>query len=301
MVCLTSKEYQGSTFREIRNQLLSDRYEELPTYPITLKSFFGLFRNKLFDGCLRTLNEKSDLLPKSRRYQKLVHPLGIALLGKWLITEENPYTGYFKNGSKALVIVRSSVFLQTTRQGSPRGFALAVKLFPTMNPDQRVRTADLFTIDVLAGTYTKYYTDVALTNEPSLGFNRDVFRLFGVILVTFATFFRANINPFFRPLWPVAELGLRRDEPANAPQWIMVKADPDCGKVDRKDLRDELRVENYKHGRLIFNIWVAPKQLLSGGKKDWKRIGRIELTESVTSYSCDHCLAFTHPKLERIF
>jgi len=81
----------------------------------------------------------------------------------------------------------------------------------------------------------------------------------------------------------------------------MIKADPHCGKADRKDLRDELRVENYKNGRLIFNIWVAPKQLLSGGKKNWKRIGRMELTESVTSYSCDHCLAFNHPKLERIF
>jgi hypothetical protein len=300
MFYLASTDYQGSTFGEVRRQLLSDPYDKLPTYTITLSSLFGLFRNKLFESCQRTLNDKSDLIPKSRHYQKLVHPLGIALMGKWLITEENPYTGYFKRGSRALVVVRCSVLLYKTEQGSPRGFAFAAKLFPTMDPSELVRTADLFAIDVLAGTYAKYYTDVELTNEPPLGFNSDVFRLFWVILVTFATFFRANINPVFRPLWPVAELGLGSGEKAKTPQWIMLKADPACGKVDRQDLRDELRVENYKDGKLIFNISVAPKLRLPDGKKNWKRIGRVELTESVTSYSCDHCLVFNHPKLDRI-
>jgi hypothetical protein len=300
MCCVTSTKYRGSTFREVREQLLSDPYNTLPIYTITLKSFFGLFRNKLFEACQRTLNDKSDLIPKSRKYQKLVHPLGIALMGNWLVTEENDYTGYFKNGSKALVVVRCSVFFCKTQQGSPRGFAFAVKLFPTINPDKRVKTADLFTIDVLAGTYSRYYTDVELTNDPPLGFNRDMLRLFWIVLVTLATFFRANINPAFRPLRPVAEIGLRRGEKAIVPQWIMIKADPGCGKVDRKDLRDELRVENYKNGRLIFNISVAPKQLLPSGQRNWKRIGRIELMESVTSYSCDHCLVFHHPRLDRI-
>jgi hypothetical protein len=301
MSSVVPAEYKGSTFREVREQLFSDPYDKLPTYTITLKSFFGLFRNKLFAACHRALNDPSDMLPRSQEIQKLVHPLGIALTGNWKITEENPYTGCFKQGFQALVVVRSSVLLYKTERGSPRGFAFAAKLFPTLDPDERVKTIDLFTIDVLAGTLSDYYTEVALTNEPPLGFNSDVFRLFWVVLVTFATFFRANFNPVFRPLYRLAEFGLKEGEQRNMPQWIMIKADPSCAKkADKNDLRDELRVEYYPDRKLIFNISVAPRRLLPDGQKDWKRIGRVELTESVTSHTCDHRLVFNHPKLETI-
>jgi hypothetical protein len=301
MLSSNPAEYRGSTFREVRDALFEDPYKELPYYTITLGSFFGFFRNKLYAACQRALNDPSDLLPPPG-IQKLVHPLGVALTGEWKITEDNPYTGCFRNGFHGLVVVRSSVLLYNTVQGRPRGFAFAAKIFPTLDPDEQVKTVDLFTIDVLAGTMAKYYTGVELTNEPPLGFNTDLFRIFWVVIVTFATFFRANFDPIFRPLYRLAEHDVPIGEDIREPRWIRIKADPSCAeKVDRPDLRDELRVENYEGRSLRFNISVAPRQLRPDGARDWQEIGRVDLNESVTSHACDHRLVFNHPKLKHVF
>lgn len=286
--------YTGSTFREVRDQVFSDPYEILPTYRITLGSFYPGLKNALLRACRRAVTDENDLVPY---FQRLVHPLGIALAGTWKIKQDNPYSGYFKNGSKALLIVRASVLLFETEQGKERGFAFAGKLFPTMDPDEKVKTADFFTIDVLAGTKANYFTEVELSNHPPLGFNSYVFTLFWVVIATFANFIVADVNPVFRPVYPVAELGLAAGEKANVPRWMMVKAWPGSGRVDRRDFRDELRVENYDHGKLIFEIHVASTE--TNGERDWTYIGDIELSESVTSASCDHRLKFRHPKLRR--
>lgn len=291
----SNTDYKGSTFREVRDQIFSDPYDSLPSYKITIGSFWGL-RNLLLMASRRALREKHDIVP---HFQRLVHPLGIALTGKWRITEGSPYTGMFRKGTEALIIVRCSVLLYETLQGQFRGFAFAGKLFPTLNPDERVKTADFFTIDVLAGTQAKYYTGVELSNHPPLGFNSDVFRLFWVITATFAAFIRANWNPVFRPTYPVAECGARAGEAVKSPQWMMVKGWEGCGRVDTPDFRNELRVENYPDRKLIFDVFTADTKLPSGAR-DYKRIGDITLDESVTSDSCDHRLKFRHPPLKGV-
>ncbi len=287
--------YRGSTFREVRDLMFSDPYETLPQNVVTLGSFYKGIKNKLFKAAQRALDDSSDTGPY---FQRLIHPNGIALAGTWQIKEDSPYSGYFKKGSKGLIIVRSSVVLSKTKQGQNRGFAFAGKIFPTMDPDERVKTADFFTIDVLLGTKARYFTDVSLTNEVPPGFNLDIIRLFGIIISSIGTLVRADFNAFYRPTYPVAELGLAEGEESNAPKWMMIKAWSGNRKVDRADFRDELRVENYKDGELFFNISVASKKLLSGGR-DWQYIGYIKLTESVTSESCDHRLVFQHPKLKK--
>jgi hypothetical protein len=288
--------YPGSTFKEVRDQVFSDPYPTLPEHVITLSTFYSGLSNLLLRATSRALNDASDLAP---HFQKLVHPNGIALTGTWNITEDSPYTGYFRRGATGLIIVRSSVLLYKTKAGSFRGFAFAGKIFPTLDPNQRVRTADFFTIDVLSGTNAKHFTDVALTNEPPLGFNSDVFRLLGVIIATFGTFIRADYNPVYRPVYQIAELGLRTGETACIPRWIQVKSWEGNGKVDEPDYRNELRVENYPGGKLRFEISVA-SIAAARHQQSWHRIGHIELTESVTSDSCDHRLVFQHPKLRQV-
>jgi hypothetical protein len=286
--------YRGSTFKEVRDQVFSDPYATLPMHTITLGSFYHGLANMLLRATSRALNDSSDLAPY---FQKLVHPNGVALTGTWNITEKSDYTGYFSQGSKALIIVRCSTLLYKTTRGSDRGFAFAGKLFPTMDPNQRVKTADFLTIDVLAGTKAAHYTDVALTNEPPLGFNLDVIRLLGVVIATFGSFIRADFNPVFRPTYPVAELGLPEGAVANSPRWIMVRAWPGSGQSEEEDFRNELKVENYVNKTLRFNVSAASKRLLSGDR-DWRYLGHIDLTESVASESCDHRLVFQHPKLK---
>jgi len=292
----TSSEYTGSTFNEVRNQVFSDPYSTLPTYEITLSSYYDMVRNLLLHACRRALTEEHDIVD---HFQRLVHPLGVALTGKWQITEDSPYTGLFRQGTEALLVARCSVLLYKTLQGDFRGFAFAGKIFPTLDPDERVKTVDFFTIDVLAGTLTKYFTSVELSNEAPLGFNSDVLKLFWVVTATFATFIRANWNPVYRPVYPVSEYGLKAGEVAMTPRWMMVKGWGGCGQVDTPDFRDELRVEGYSDQKLIFDVHVADKKLSTGGR-DYQRIGRIVLDESVTSDSCDHRLKFRHPPLKGV-
>lgn len=288
------RDYRGSTFKEVRDQVFSDPYAVLPLHVITLGSFYKGLANLLLRATRRTLDDPADISPY---FQKLVHPNGVALTGTWNITEESDYTGYFGRGSQALIIVRCSTLLYKTTRGSFRGFAFAGKIFPTMDPHERVRTADFLTIDVLAGTRAAHYTDVALTNEPPLGFNSDVIRLLGVVIATFGSFIQADYNPVFRPLYPVGELGLPPGGTANTPKWMMVRAWPGSGQSDEVDFRNELCVGNYVNNTLSFNISTASRRLLTG-ERDWRPLGHIDLTESVASESCDHRLVFQHPKLK---
>ena len=290
-----SSSYQGSTFKEVRDQVFSDPYSVLPQNKVTLGSFFHGLTNVLAKAALRTLDDPTDIIPY---FRKLVHPNGVALFGTWNITEKSPYTGYFSQGSKALIAVRCSVALSRTTRGHYRGFGFAGKLFPTTDPLKRVKTADFFAIDVFAGTKAAHFTDVELTNDVPTGFNIDTVLNFASGLVAVLTFRRADGNNNFRQLYPISELGLPEGATAVTPRWIMIRAWPGSGQSEKPDFRDELMVQNYVNKTLRFEIWVA-NALLPSGKRDVKQIGYIDLTESVASESCDHRLSFHHPRLRK--
>lgn len=285
--------YKGSTFKEVRDQVFSDPYKVLPQLRVTFRSFFRGFTNVLLKAAERALDDPSDLRPY---HTKMVHPNGCALFGTWNITEKSPYTGYFSQGSKALIAVRCSTALSHTTSGHYRGFGFVGKLFPTTNPLERVKTADFFAIDVFAGTKAAHFTDVELTNDVPTGFNIDAVFNFFAGLASVLTFRRADGNNNFRELYPIAELGLPEGAKAVVPRWIMIRASPSSGKVNKADFRDELMVGNYPNKTLRFEIWVA-NALLPSGKRDVKEIGYIDLTESIASDSADHRLAFRHPRL----
>jgi len=290
----TSASYQGSTFKEVRDLVFSDPYPVLPQNRVTMLSFFRGLTNVLMKAALSTLDDRTDVKPY---FRKLVHPNGIALTGTWNITEETPYTGYFRKGSKGLIIVRCSVALSKTTRGHYRGFGFAGKLFPTTDPLKRVKTGDFFAIDVFAGTKAPHFTDVELTNDTPTGFNISAVLNFLPGLVSVLTFRRADGNNNFRQLYPISELGMPEGAPIVTPRWIMVRGWPGSGKSEKADFRDELQVVNYKNHTLRFEIWVADKKLPSGAR-DVKQIGYIDLTESIASESCDHRLSFQHPRMK---
>lgn len=285
--------YQGSTFKEVRDQVFSDPYTVLPDHRISLASFYKGLTNLILRDSRRRVAEQADIVPY---FQKLVHPNGIALAGSWNITEASPYSGYFRQGARGLIIARCSTLLSQTKQGEPRGFAFAGKIFPTMDPNERVKTANFVTIDVLAGTRAKYFTEVALSNAPAIGFNFGLLQIFGALIGGTASFALADINPIFRPIYPVAEADLRPDEKVCSPKWMLIKASPNSGQVDREDFRDELNVRNYPGNKLRFDISAASDRLPTW-ERNWRYLGHVELTESIASESCDHRLVFQHPKL----
>lgn len=297
--------YADASFNEVRDVIFTnppihnaqeqqelDVYldNKLPHYPVSSANFFKDGVNLLKQDAERTLSETADYYP---RLEKHLHANGVCFSGNWKITADTPYTGYFHKNAEALLIARASTALAETERGEPRAFAFAGKLFPTLNPRQQVKTANFFTVDVLAGAQREHYLDVGMTNEPKTGFRFAVIPLaFNVMRV----FSKADGQPGFRPVTAIAEMGLKPGETAKAPRYLLVRASAKNHRNEDKDFRDELNVEKHHPAGLYFDILVSDT---SGDQDDksWQRIGEISLSESKVSYGCDRRLHFAHPRI----
>src|SRR5437764_14808912 len=176
--------YKGSRFSEVRDALVSNPYQKvwgrdgerpLPVYAVTLSSVlrgilpFGkpyIFRQ----ATERAVDSHADLRwgPDRKGFRRLLHPNGICMTGLWEITEENPYSDYFRKGSRALAIGRYSTCCTETRRGHARSLALARKLYPTTDPNhaELLRTANFITQQDLGGDYSNYINDAEVRNAP---------------------------------------------------------------------------------------------------------------------------------------
>jgi hypothetical protein len=286
-----SEKYLPSQFNDVWDQVASDEYE-LPENEISFSSLFSWGKSLIKEAADRTLNSRVDVLDQ---FNKLAHPNGVCLRGEWLIDKPNRYSGYFKEGSQALIIARASTAMSATKKGDFRAFGLAGKLFPTINPDheRKYLTANFFVVDDLGGTKADHYTDVAMTNEPPASKTSTVLKNILYALKLATTFGDADENPGIRQVYEIAELGEKNIFKAVVPKWMKIQAAPGQT-VDEDDFRDELNVDQY-NGQLQFQILVASVQN-DEGVKNWKQIGKIIFKKSVVSNSCDHRLHFHHPK-----
>jgi len=278
------------SFQDIWSEVTSDPLSILPQNTISFGKLFTFSKNIILSDAKRTLVERADILEP---FEKLAHPNGICLEGKWEINQENPYSGYFKNSTEALIIARASSAMSKTKRGEIRAFGLAGKIFPTTNGKQvnNEHTANFFVIDDLGGTDAEHFTDVELTNEPKVTTTSEVLKnlLYGLkVAKAFAT---ADKNPGIRQVYEISELGENDKTTIVTPKWMKISAKKGQT-VDAEDFRDEFILTNNK--KMVFNIAVASKEV--NGKKEWKTIGVITFDSSVVSNSCDHRLHFHHPK-----
>ena len=275
------------SFQDVWSAVSSDPLKTLPQNTISFGKLFTFSKNIILNNAKRTLLEKADILEP---FEKLAHPNGVCLKGKWAINKENPYSGYFKNSTEALIIARASSAMSNTKRGKTRAFGLAGKLFPTTNENQinSEHTANFFVIDDLGGTSAKHFTDVELTNEPTVSTTSEVLKnlLYGLkVAKAFAT---ADKNPGIRQVYEISELGEKNKTNIITPKWMKISAQKGQT-VDAEDFRNEFILTNNK--KIIFNIAVASKEV--NGKKEWKTIGTITFNSSMVSKSCDHRLHFT--------
>jgi hypothetical protein len=224
--------YAGSRFSDVREALFANPYQRtwgaageppLPVHPVTLSSLlYGILPGGppyLFrQATERAVDSAADLRwgPDRKGFRRLVHPNGICLTGLWQITQDTGYSGYFRNGSRALVVGRYSTCCRETRRGHVRSLSLVGKLFPTTDPDHvaPLRTASFITQQDIGGDYTDYINDVELLNAPDTtalrrGLGMPILMVFGVMLRV------VDNKPTIRQLYQVAELGkepLRREE-----------------------------------------------------------------------------------------
>jgi len=280
----------NNQFQAVWEQVNSGIVERLPQQTVSFGKLFSGGKDIILGNSRRTLDEHANIIPT---FNKLAHPNGICFKGVWNIQQQNKYSGYFKKNSKALIIVRASTALSSTRRGKLRAFGFAGKIFPTLNPLQPnlENTANFFLIDDLGGTRAEHFTDVTLTNEPDVSKTSAVFKSLLYALKVARTFSQVDKRPGIRQVYEISQLGEPNKSNIITPQWMKVAAQPGQS-VDAADFRDELRITNNK--KLVFIVSVASEQ--TNDKKNWQEIGTITLNTSVVSQSCDHRLHFHHPK-----
>ncbi len=278
------------SFQDVWTEINSDPLSTLPQDNISFGKLFTFSKNIILSDAKRTLVESDDII---KHFDKLAHPNGICLKGMWEIQTPNPYSGYFKNSTKALIIARASSAMSKTKRGETRAFGLAGKIFPTSDEKKinAEHTANFFVIDDLGGTDAEHFTDVELTNEPTVTTTSEVLKNLLYALKVSKAFGDADKNPTIRQLYEVSELGERDKSNIITPKWMKITAQKGQT-VDAEDFRDEFTLTNNK--KIVFDIAVASKEIEN--KKDWKTIGTITFDSSVVSTTCDHRLHFHHPK-----
>jgi hypothetical protein len=319
--------YAGSRFREVVDALFANPYQQvwgregeppLPVQDVTIKTVFGgllsLGRPPRFEhASQRSLDSGADLRwgPDRKGFTRMLHPNAVCLVGRWQITEETPYSGYFARGSTALVVARYSSGAGGMRRGQIRSMALVGKLFPTVDPDHPapLRTANFITQEDIGGARTESINAAELRNAPDV----TVFRRgpAGMLLVKIAAVFRrVDQQPTIRQLYPIAELGKPAGEPTRAPEFMRLIVSPEHPVIAGADLdvRDEVMAQIFDRGdpvpkrTLTFAIDVTDEGHTSGSPfrvrrtfRNWRRIGMLVFDNAVVSYNGDAVIHFTHP------
>jgi hypothetical protein len=319
--------YRGSRFSEVRAALFANPYQQvwgaagespLPVYRVTLASVlrgilpFG--RRYLFrDATARAVDSSADLRwgPDRKGYRRLIHPNGICLTGLWEITEDTGYSGYFRKGSRALIVGRYSVCCDETRRGRVRSLSLVGKLYPTTDPDhgEPLRTASFITQQDLGGDFADYINDVETRNAPDTTASRRG-RGVGILIVEGLVFSLVDRKSTIRQLYQIAELGKPAGEPTHAPTFMRLLVAPEQPRIPGNDLdfRDEIMAQIYDNGdpapkrRLTFHIEVTDDGETHGLPvrerrtfRNWRRIGKIVFQDAVASYNGDFVIHFHHP------
>ncbi|MDC0255004.1 hypothetical protein OAK75_08895 [Bacteriovoracales bacterium] len=288
--------YKGSSFSEVWNIVSSDPYNFLPEKEVTFSSLYSGFTNLIEKSAKRTVSNKNDILP---HFNKLLHKNGTCMSGQWIITKENPYSGHFKKGTKALMIGRASTTLSNTKQGDLRGFGLAGKIYPTLDTEENHETANFFLIDNLGGTYEDNFTRADLSNEPGIlpSFSFSLPFLAPVAAAVSRAFAKADKNPGIRQVYSISNLGLLENEKAKTPKYMKFVGSSEEFSVSEMDFRDELAQHISTHGKVTFDIFVANTKDYSG-EKEWNKIGKARFDKIIASKGCDHRLHFHHHKFK---
>ena len=318
--------YNGSRFSEVREAIFANPYQKiwgrdgeppLPHYDVTLANMLrGILPfgqpYLLRQASERTVDSHADLRwgPDGRGFRRLTRSNGVCMTGLWEITEETAYSGYFRKNSQALVAGRYSAGAVTDR-GQIRSLALAVKLFPTTDPNhaEPLRTANFFTMEDVGGDYTDYMNDAELRNAPNVTPWRQGKGLL-ILLVVGIVFTLVDKNANLRQVYSIAELGKPLDEPTRAPAFMRLLVASDQPRIEGEnlDFRDEVMAQIFDKGdpvpkrKLTFHIEVTDegttRNILGVVRrkfKNWHRIGKLTFDNAVVSYNGDFVIHFNHP------
>ncbi len=322
-VTAEDRAYNGSRFSEVREAIFANPYQKiwgrdgeppLPHYDVTLANMlrgilpFG--RHYYFgQASKRIVDSHADLRwgPDRKGFRRIIHANGVCLTGLWEITEETEYSGYFRKGSRGLLVGRYSCGTSRVHRGELRSQALVGKLFPTTDPnhEEPLHTASFITMEDIAGTYTAFINDAELRNAPDI----TVWRQPGAAIPALV-FTLVDKKAGVRQVYPIAELGKPLDEPTRAPAFMRLLVASGQPRIEGKklDIRDEVLGQIFDKGdplpkrKLVFYIEVTDEGLTRFGFgslrqnfRNWCRIGKLTFDNAVASYNGDFVIHFNHP------
>jgi hypothetical protein len=319
--------YVGSRFSDVVAAISANPYQRvwgapgeppLPVHKVSLRTVvgglasFGIPRQFQRDS-ERTLDSRADLRwgADGKGFRRLVHPNGICLTGRWSIDQDTEYSGYFRNGSSALVVARYSTCCTETRRGQTRSLSMVGKLFPTTDRDHLgpLPTASFITQEDLGGAKTAFINDAELRNAPDTtlanrGSGAPLLLLIGLV------FRRVDSQPSIRQLYPIAELGKPAGQPTRAPEFMRLLVASHQPRIPGADLdfRDEIMAQIFDKGdpfprrTLTFSIEVTDEGETTGPAakqrrtiRNWRRIGSLVFDNAVISHNGDAVIHFNHP------
>lgn len=322
------EQFAGSRYAEVREALFANPYQKVwgangaqfERFPVT---FGGAFRGILSFGkrwlllsaAERTLLSEADLRwgPDRKGFRRLLHPNGICLFGIWEIGEDTPYTGYFRKGSRGLVIARYSTCCTETRRGHTRSLAMVGRVYPTTDPNhpERLPTANFITQEDIGGAESRSINEAVLRNAPN---TTPIKRGLGmpILLATGLALNVAEKQPTIRQLYQIAELGKAPSERTHAPEFMQLTVAPEQPVIpgDDLDFRDEIMAQIYDRGyaaakrKLTFRIETSDTGVTKGSQAireyreitNWRTIGTMTFSEAVASFNGDRVVHFQHPR-----
>jgi hypothetical protein len=317
----------GSRFSVVRDAVFANPYQKVwgakgnapfERFPVTfLPTIQGLLPGgrtwQFLAAARRVLASDSDLRwgPDGTGFRRLLHPNGICMTGLWEVTEDTPYTGYFRKGSRGLIIARYSTCCTETRRGNTRSLALIGRIYPTTDPNhpEPLPTASFITQEDIGGEDTPNINDAKLRNAPNTTAIR---RGSGVpiLLLTALVLNIAEKKPTIRQVYPIAELGKPPAEPTRAPEFMQITVASGQPVIpgDDLDFRDEIMAHLYDPGdpapkrKLVFDVETSDTGTTHGlpikERRDidnWKKIGTMTFDTAVASFNGDHVFHVNHP------
>jgi hypothetical protein len=316
-----------SRFSDVRDAMFANPYQTIwgalgeppfARFPVTLGSVLrGLlsFGSSwvFLDAAKRAVASNADLRwgPDRQGYRRLLHPNGIGLTGMWEITEETPYSGYFRKGSRGLLIARYSTCCTETRRGYTRSLALAGRVYPTTDPRHPtpLPTACFITQQDIGGDDSRSINEAVLRNAPNTTATRRGSGL-PILLTTGIVFMFADKQPSARQVYQIAELGKASGEPTRAPEFMQFTVVPEQPVIpgEALDFRDEVMAQIYDRGdttpkrTLTFRIETSDQGVTRGlalkQRREiagWRQIGTITFDSAVASFNADRVVHFNHP------
>lgn len=340
--------YQGSSFNTVWDIVSVGEYTKLPQVEVTPES---LKRRKLLtdlssrNGFLRASSRTLDVPHDyaTNDWDRYVHPNGICVAGHWSIdkqetngaTQPENLSGFFAQGSKGLIIGRISTEGTSVSNQETKSLSLVGKIFPTLDKNQTVKTANFITQDYLGGRSPSEgidgvltVADVSMRNAPDVSVLKRIESGGHAGLLSFIAtkkvFEHVDLETTVRQLYQISEAGLKPGVKGVAPKYLQIRYAGQRPEFANDPILDDFRlwvkhhIQNYKP--LIFDISVSNKGTikkiaqsdetgtsLPGNQQkklkavavqglEWSPpIGKLVFDQVIASTGCDHRIHFQHP------